>query len=79
MMDNSIKAQVSRLFAALKIKPMTTFEIRQELDIMEVGSRICDLRHKYGCEIHTEMVVVESPLGNKHRVARYSLIHGGDL
>jgi len=78
-MDNSIKAQVSRLLPALKIKPMTTFEIRNDLDIMEVAARIWDLRHKYGCEINREMVEVESPSGNKHRVARYSLIHGGEL
>lgn len=76
MKGNSIQAQITRLKAALKLHPMTTIEIRRELDIMEVAARIWDLRNKHGCEIHTEMIEEETQPGLKHKVARYSLIRG---
>ena len=74
MKGNSIQAQITRLKTALKTRSMTTIEIRNKLDIMEVAARIWDLRHKHGCEIHTEMIDDETRPGLKHRVARYSLI-----
>jgi len=74
MKGNSILAQITRLKVALKLRPMTTIEIRRELDIMEVAARIWDLRNKYGCEIHTQMIEEETQPGLKHKVARYSLI-----
>ncbi|RLL52187.1 hypothetical protein D8Y20_07865 [Mariprofundus sp. EBB-1] len=72
--DTSTAAQCMRLKAALKVHPMNTNEIRHGLDIMEVAARIWDLRNKYGCDIHTQMIEVENDIGVKHKIALYSLI-----
>jgi len=73
--DTSVTAQCMRLKAALNNTAIiNTYEIRNNLDIMEVGARIWDLRNKYGCDIHTQMLWVESDLGVKHKIAHYSLI-----
>ncbi|MDQ6967459.1 MAG: helix-turn-helix domain-containing protein [Mariprofundaceae bacterium] len=73
--DTSAAAQCMRLKAALNDTAiMNTYEIRHDLDIMEVAARIWDLRNKYGCDIHTQMLDVESGLGVKHKIAHYSLI-----
>jgi len=76
MKGNSIDAQISRLKAALRTHPMTTIQIRRDLDIKEVAARIWDLRNKHNCEIHTEMIEDETHPGSKQKVARYSLIRG---
>ncbi len=73
--DTSTAAQCMRLKRALDDRPlMNTNEIRHDLDIMEVAARIWDLRNKYGCDINTQMLWVESGLGVKHKIAHYSLI-----
>jgi len=74
MKGNTIQAQICRLKEALKQRPMTTIEIRRELDIMEVAARIWDLRHKHGCDIHARFIEDETQPGYKHKVARYSFI-----
>jgi len=73
--DTSTAAQCMRLLSALREQSViNTNEIRHGLDIMEVAARIWDLRNKYGCEIHTQMLWVESALGVRHKIAHYSLI-----
>ena len=73
--DTSTAAQCMRSKSALNDTAiMNTYEIRHDLDIMEVAARIWDLRNKYGCDIHTQMLWVESELGIKHKIAHYSLI-----
>jgi len=54
---------------------MTTLEIRRDLDILGVGPRIFDLRHKHGMSIVTSWIdELTSDGGMLHRVARYVLM-----
>jgi hypothetical protein len=71
---NSTEAQLARLLDALVVGPMTTLEIRRDLDILGVAPRIFDLRHKRGKNIVMTWVDRPSDSGQMHRVALYTLM-----
>lgn len=70
---NSASAQRKRLLEALRIKPMSTIEIRRKLDILGVAPRILELRRK-GNSILTQWHVEPTECGRLHRVALYVLV-----
>src|SRR5579862_3771809 len=71
--DNSAEAQRYRLLEALRKGPLTTIEVRHDLDIMMPAARVYELRHDESHDI--EMIWVNRPTaaGNLHRVALYVL------
>lgn len=71
--DNSAEGQRARLLEALKSGPLTTIEIRHELDIMMPAARIFELRHGGGHNIEKIWVDRPTAAGNMHRVALYVL------
>lgn len=70
------KAQARRILAALLGGPATTYELRDLLDAMQCGARICELR-KAGHPIDMDWVLQVGPMGETHRVACYRLISEG--
>lgn len=74
--DSSTKSQRKRLLTWLQKKPITTIEARHSLDILEVGTRICELRHQHGYNIKTHWSKRRNPGGDYHRVAMY-VLHPG--
>ncbi len=75
--DCSAKSQRKRLLTWLQKKPITTIEARHQLDVLEVGSRICELRHQHGYNIKTHWSKSRNPgSGGYHRVANY-VLHPG--
>lgn len=75
---NSVDAQRARLLAALEERPMTTLEIRRELDILGPAPRILELRRQ-GQNILTTWADQPTDSGRLHRVAQYSLHPARDL
>ncbi|MFL9922619.1 helix-turn-helix domain-containing protein [Paraburkholderia fungorum] len=71
---NSIAAQCARLYEALQLGPMTTIEIRRDLDVLMPAARIWDLKHKQGKPIEKYWVDRPTASGNLHRVAMYALM-----
>jgi hypothetical protein len=71
--DNSAEGQRARLLEALKRSPLTTIEIRHDLDIMMPAARIFELRHGGGHNIEKIWVSRHTAAGNLHRVALYIL------
>jgi hypothetical protein len=71
--DNSAEGQRARLLDALKIGPLTTIEIRHDLDILMPAARIFELRHGGGHNIEKIWVDRPTAAGNLHRVALYLL------
>ena len=71
--DTSTTAQRQRLIEALREAPLTTLEIRKELDILAPAPRIFELRRD-GHEIATQWLTVETYPKARHRIARYVLI-----
>lgn len=75
IMQTSFAAQRKRLLEALRERPLTTIDCREELNIIAPAPRIHELRHNYGNEILTERVTVADRHGRLHRmIARYHLI-----
>jgi hypothetical protein len=70
---NSSTAQQARLLAALRDKPVTTFEARHQLDVPHPAGRVQELRDA-GYHIATFWCDDLSTAGHKHRVARYVLM-----
>jgi hypothetical protein len=70
---NSIEAQRARLLEALECGPLTTIEIRRDLDIMMPAARVWDLRHRSGKNISMAWTDRPTDGGRMHRVALYSL------
>ncbi|MFM0569135.1 helix-turn-helix domain-containing protein [Paraburkholderia caledonica] len=70
---NSADDQRARLLEALETGPLTTIEIRRDLDIMMPAARVWELRHRLGKNI--AMVWTDRPTdgGRMHRVALYYL------
>lgn len=71
--DNSAEGQRARLLEAIKRGPLTTIEIRHDLDVMMPAARIFELRHHYGHNIEKVWVSRHTAAGNLHRVALYVL------
>lgn len=71
--DNSAEGQRARLLEALQRSPMTTIEIRHELDILMPAARIWELKHREGKNIEKVWVDRPTAAGNMHRVALYVL------
>lgn len=70
---NSAHIQQLRVLAALRKRPMTTLEIRRELDVLGVAPRVLELRRK-GNKIETHWLEQATECGKLHRVALYVLI-----
>jgi hypothetical protein len=73
-LDNSTHAQRNRLLDALRCGPVSTITARGLLDIMMPGTRVYELRHRYGHPIEKIWVWQETELGKPHRVAQYFLL-----
>jgi hypothetical protein len=73
---NTAESQCKRLIKRLRKGASTTVELRHQEDILGVGPRIYDLRHKHGYNIQTFWSIDHNPGGGKHRVARYVLQPG---
>lgn len=71
---NDTRNQRLRLRAALARFPLTTIEIRRDLDCMMPGTRVWELRHRDGLNIVTEWAEQTTDAGKAHRVARYVLV-----
>ena len=71
--ENSAKNQRNRLLAALRNGPLTTLEIRHQLDILGVAPRVFELRHNLGHNIETHWAHDNNPGGGSHSVASYVL------
>jgi len=72
--DNSAEAQRYRLLEALKRGPLTTIEIRHDLDIMMPAARVFELRHNENHNIEMHWVSRPTAAGNLHSVAMYVLM-----
>ncbi len=66
--EEKLTPQCKSLLDALRKRPMTKLEILNELNIMNSGGRISDLRQSH-FDVHTEMIEVNSG----KRIARYSI------
>ena len=71
---NSGCNQRQRIVEALARFSLTTPEIRRHLDVMEVATRVWELRNVHGHNIDKIMVDDRTDLGRKHKVALYTLI-----
>ncbi|AVG14538.1 hypothetical protein CFN79_00865 [Chromobacterium vaccinii] len=72
--DTGTQAQCTRLLAALKTGPVTTFHARLELNILHPAGRVKDLRNA-GHSIVTQYITLLDENGRKHsRVAEYNLL-----
>lgn len=74
--DTCSSNQRKRLLDALRIAPMTTIQIRHELDVIHPAARVQELRHNQGYNIVTHWQEQETPEGYMHRVAKYILFAG---
>lgn len=72
--DNSAEGQRARLLEALKCGPLTTIEIRHDLDIMMPAARVHELRHIEDQNIDMHWVSRPTAAGNLHRVGMYVLM-----
>lgn len=69
---NATDTQARRVLLALEGGPATTIELRRYLDVMQVSTRIHELRSD-GHQIDTVWVQQETDAGKPHRVALYVL------
>jgi Helix-turn-helix domain len=72
MQGNDAHTQASRILLALEGGPATTIELRRFLDIMQVSTRVYELRQR-GFHIETHWVKQSTDVGKLHRVALYGL------
>ena len=71
--SNSLAVQRARLLEHLKeFGSGTTIELRRDLDVLQVATRIFELR-KLGHVIHTVWTYQKTDCGNVHKIARYVL------
>jgi Helix-turn-helix domain len=76
ILSTRIADQCARLLDELRLRSMTTVEIRRDLDIMMPAARIFDLKAD-GENIITSLEVAETRPGHRHKkVARYALLSG---
>ena len=68
--------QRKRLLEAFRSRPMSTIQIRHELDVFQPAARIHELRHDEGFNIITHWEKQETPEGYMHRIAKYVLLSG---
>ncbi|MOA33050.1 hypothetical protein D3C78_1543090 [compost metagenome] len=74
--DTSAASQRIRLLERLQAGPVSTFEAREELNIMMPAARVKELRDQ-GHPILTDRQTLTDPHGFKHAgVARYYLTEG---
>ena len=72
MSGNNSAAQRERLKQALRVKPMTTIEIRRDLDILMPAARVFELK-RLGERISTFWKSEATDCGELHQVALYVL------
>lgn len=68
--------QRKRLLDALRERPLSTIQMRHELDVIQPAARIFELRHDQNYNIITQWENQETPEGYMHRVAKYVLLSG---
>jgi hypothetical protein len=73
--DISASAQRARLLEALRQGPLTTLQIRRNLNILMPAARVKELRD-LGYRITTQWVNDHDEMGRAHYVAKYVLIQG---
>lgn len=71
--NNSAAAQRALLLDELRKGPVSTLRARRDLDILMPGTRIWELRHRYGKNIDKVMVKEPTNHGRLHTVALYVL------
>lgn len=71
--DTSASAQRARLLEALRQGPLTTIQIRRDLNIMMPAARVKELRD-LDYRIITQWVNDHDEMGRAHCVAKYVLI-----
>ncbi len=74
--DTASTNQRKRLIDARRKRPLSTIQIRHELDVFQPAARIFELRHDQGYNIITQWDKQETPEGYMHRVAKYVLLAG---
>jgi hypothetical protein len=73
-LETQLISQRRRLLTALVLRPITTIQARNELNILMPAARIIELREA-GHDIYTERVTLRDHEGREHqRCARYHLI-----
>lgn len=70
---NAAVTQRQRLRIALARFPLTTIEIRRDLDCMMPATRIFELRNRDGLDIATTWTTATTDTGKEHRIALYTL------
>lgn len=70
-LPSSTKSQRERIIDRLKEGPVTTQELREELEILSPTARMSEIKKMYGCEIHTMRVDYTSPSGTTRKIAQY--------
>lgn len=71
--SQSCEAQRQRLLEALRLRPLSTPEIRRSLDIPAPAPRIFELR-KTGYDIARQWIRTTGESGELHRFALYHLV-----
>jgi hypothetical protein len=74
---NDASNQRQRLRAALARFPLTTLEIRRDLDCLMPATRVFELRNCDGLDISTTWTIATTDAGKEHRVALYTLNSAG--
>jgi hypothetical protein len=69
---NCNEAQRQRILQRLRIGPVTTIQIREELDVLHPCGRVKELR-KEGYDISMVWINGVTACGVSHRVGRYEL------
>ncbi len=72
---SSTAAQRSRLLAALRLTPVTTYEARNSLDVSAPSQRLGELRRDHPHIVRTMARQAMNPGGALHAVAQYRLVH----
>lgn len=71
-----LSSQRNRVLEWLRKQPLTTFQARNELDVMHPSARVMELKAQgYDIQMHRE--TVDNGQG-KHKIAKYVLFVGGD-
>lgn len=76
---NSVDDQRARLLEALEARPLTTIDIRRDLDIMMPAARVFELRHAGKNIVTTWADQPTDGSGRTHRVALYALLPASQM
>jgi hypothetical protein len=74
---NRLEQQRARIIQALELGTLNTSEAQSFLRVYDPPARVCELRHVMGFKIKTHMMLVQTSLGDVHRLGVYVLTRGG--